>query len=69
MYAGIQNLLERREISNWMPAFAGMTGKILIPKVSCLNWGALFKEPFFQSDGATMLYKGDFLQIVQGSGK
>ena len=39
-YAGIQNFLERREISNWIPAFAGMTGKVLIPKVSRLKWEA-----------------------------
>jgi len=39
-YAGIQNFLEKRELSNWIPAFAGMTGQVLIPKVSRLKWEA-----------------------------
>ena len=42
--AGIQNFLERRELSNWIPAFAGMTGKVLIPKVSRLKWEASFSR-------------------------
>ncbi len=43
-YAGIQNFLERRGISNWIPAFAGMTGKVLIPKVSHLKWEACLPQ-------------------------
>jgi len=35
--AGIQNFLKRREISNWIPAFAGMTAKVLIPKCLALS--------------------------------
>jgi len=36
-YAGIQNFLERRGISNWIPAYPGMTGKVLIPKYPTLS--------------------------------
>ncbi len=39
-YAGIQNFLERHEISNWIPAYAGMTDKVLILKLSFLKWEA-----------------------------